>query len=590
MRDASKSVKARRRWTRPWPILLGLVLWAQAAFGDQRVARVDAIRTTDHARFVEELRELHRDETGLSAGEKRYLRFLDGWQANYEGRYREAEATFREVIAQSGREPVGTRATALLMTNLGQQGKYAEAYAIATRAANSLPDVTDPLARFVLLGNLAQMLTFAGQPGLGLTYANLMLDDMPAGQSRCQALVEKVSALEGSHVLTSRSPELLETIDLCAGEHQPVFSNAMSLVIVDRLIDEHKPAEAWAVLERMTPAVVAGQYFPHLIALPAARARIYEAQGKAADARKAALEAVAMSHAGDINEPLRIAYSILYSLEKAQGHASSTLHYYEQYVVQDQAHLHDVTVRSAAYEAATQDFRNERLQTEGLNKQNRILRLQQSLDAKSVETSRLYIALMTLVLLSIMVWAARIKRSQLRFKRLSTYDGLTGIFHHQHFMGEAAGALAALQKRSGAGCLLSLDLDHFKRVNDTHGHAVGDAALLHAVAICQTQLRKGDLLGRLGGEEFGMLLMDTSLTHGSAVAERIRLALADSPLLMDGAVVSFSASIGVACTTTRGYDLQSLCRASDASLYEAKRSGRDRVVVDGNRCETNRLA
>jgi diguanylate cyclase (GGDEF)-like protein len=111
---------------------------------------------------------------------------------------------------------------------------------------------------------------------------------------------------------------------------------------------------------------------------------------------------------------------------------------------------------------------------------------------------------------------------------------------------------------------------------------VGDAALKHAVAICKGQLRKADLLGRLGGEEFGMLLMDTPRLQGSVVAERIRLALSGSPLLMDGVVISFSASIGLACTDTTGYDLQRLCRAADAALYRAKRSGRNRVAIEGD--------
>jgi diguanylate cyclase (GGDEF)-like protein len=239
-------------------------------------------------------------------------------------------------------------------------------------------------------------------------------------------------------------------------------------------------------------------------------------------------------------------------------------------------------VRTAAYEAASQHFRAEKLETEGLSKENRILRLQQALDAKAVETGRLYITVMAILLASIAFWMVRIKRSQLRFKWLSSCDSLTGIFNHQHFMGESGRALRALEKRAGEGCLIFLDLDHFKQVNDSHGHAVGDAVLKHAVAICKGQLRKADLLGRLGGEEFGMFLMDAPRLQGTVVAERIRLSLAASPLIVDDVVVSISASIGLACTDTIGYDLQRLFRGSDAALYLAKRTGRNRVVVDGD--------
>lgn len=579
------------RHMRSWPVLVGLALCAQAPYGvadsaqpvspgQARLAQADAIRTKDHARFVDMLGELHRDSASLAIGERRYLRYLDGWEANYEGRYPEAEGMLRDVMASADDDALGTRAIAMLMSSLNEQGKYAEAYAMTTRAVDTLPVVTDPVARFVLLANLSQMMTFAGQPEQGLKYADLMLEATPAGQSPCQAMVQKITALEGSRQLTSRSPELLRTIDICTADRQPIFANTMALILVDRLLDEGKLTEALAATQRVAPAIQASQYFPHRIDLASQRARIYEQMGNAVEARKAALEVVAMSHAGDVNEALRFAYRVLYSIEKAQGHLADALAYYERYVVQDQGYLRDANVRNAAYEAAREHFHAEKLETEGLSKENRILRLQQALDGKAVETSRLYIVVMSLVLLSIVFWMLRIKRSQLRFKWLSSCDGLTGIFHHQHFMGEAERALRTLEKRSGDGCLVFLDLDHFKQVNDTHGHAMGDAVLKHAVAICKAQLRNGDLLGRLGGEEFGMLLMDAPPLQGTMVAERIRLALASSPLVMDGAVVSCSASIGLACTDITGYDLPGLCRAADAALYRGKHMGRNRVVAD----------
>lgn len=555
---------------------------AEAAPGDTggRLVEADAIRTTDHARFTRMLGELHADEARLGAGDKWYLRFLDGWEANYEGRYADAEAILRDVMNGADRDALVTRATAMLMNNLSEQGKYAEAYAVATRSVEMLPSVSDPYARFVMLANLSQMLTFAGKPDLGLKYAEMMLAATPAGQSPCQGMVQKVTALEGSRALTSHSRELLDTIERCTTDRQPVFANTMSLILVDRLFEERKFDEALAEIERITPAILATQYFPHIMSLASQRAQIYEQMGDLSAAHAAALETIGMSHGGDINEALRFAYRILYSIEKARGHAAVALDYYEHYVVQDQGYLRDANVRNAAYEAAQQHFFDEKLQTEGLSKENRILRLQQALDSKAVETSRLYVVMLSLVLLSIIFWMVRIKRSQLRFKWLSSCDGLTGIFHHQFFMSEAARQLRILEKRSGEGCLVFVDLDHFKQVNDTYGHAVGDAVLKHAVALCKGQLRQPDLLGRLGGEEFGILLMDTPRLQGKVVAERLREALAGTPLVIEDVTVAFSASIGVACTDRLGHDLQALCRAADAALYRAKHKGRDRVEID----------
>ncbi|SDG31099.1 diguanylate cyclase (GGDEF) domain-containing protein [Dyella sp. 333MFSha] len=550
--------------------------------GIDQLERVDAIRTSDHASFVEALARLHRNEARLSSRDKWYLRFLDGWEINFAGRYPEAELVLRDVIEHSADETLETRATALLMNNLSQQGKYAESYALATRAAETLPQVRDPLARFVLLANLSEMLTFAGQPELGLKYADMMVSEVPPGNTPCQALVERVAALEGSRSLNSRSPELLKTIDICTAAGQPVYADTVSLILIDRLVDEGKFPEAMAAVDRLTPTIKATQYFPHVMSVATQRARIYFQLGNFSEAGKAALEAVNMGHPGDVDDALRGAYRVLYLIEKSKGHFADALRYYEHYVSQDQGYLRDARVRNVAYEAARQHFLTEKLETEGLSKENRILRLQQDLDGKAVETSRLYIAMLVLALLSIVFWMVRIKRSQLRFKWLSACDGLTGIFHHQHFMTEAERALRTLEKRRGHGCLVSFDLDHFKQVNDTHGHAVGDAVLKHAVAITKSHLRRADIFGRLGGEEFGILLVDAPCLQGMVIAEQLRAAFEVSPLIIDDLVVPFSASLGLASTERIGYDLSPLCRASDAALYQAKRAGRNRLVIHGD--------
>jgi diguanylate cyclase (GGDEF)-like protein len=163
---------------------------------------------------------------------------------------------------------------------------------------------------------------------------------------------------------------------------------------------------------------------------------------------------------------------------------------------------------------------------------------------------------------------------------LSFHDGLTGIFNHQHFIGEADRALRLLEKKLGTACLISIDLDHFKQVNDTHGHAMGDAVLRRTVAICQQQLHRTDLFGRLGGEEFGILLLECSRDHGMAIADLIRTTSEATPVDEDGRLVWFSASVGLASTDTSGYGVQRLFKDADAALYRAKRSGRNRVIAD----------
>ncbi|PWK92692.1 sensor domain-containing diguanylate cyclase [Fulvimonas soli] len=551
----------------------------------QFLARAESLRTEDHSRFVRMLEQIHRDAPKLSPGEQWHLRYLDAWETMFEGDYARSEAELRQVIGRSGDETLAAKASALLLNNLATNRRYEEAFALANRLVADLYRTRDPLIRFTLLTNLSQMLDYAGQTDLAIQYARMAEDAVPPGETLCRPFAMQAAALYNGKRLTSDSPELQRAIDACVAAREPVFANAMRLTLGSLYVDENQPAKALALFDRMAADIRASHYYPHMLSAKVERARAYAELGNDDEARKAALAAVAMSHPDDISEWLVVAYELLYRIEKKLGHSAAALSYYEHYVVQDKGYLNDVGARALAYQVSQQHMLAQKLETEKLGRQNNVLRLQQALATKAIETGRLYIALLLVVLVSIVFWLFRLKRSQLRFKKLSCHDGLTGIFNHQHFVGEAERTLRLLERKPGSACLVFIDLDHFKRINDTHGHAVGDAVLKRVVAICRQQLRPVDLFGRLGGEEFGILLPDCPRDQGLAIADRIRLAIEASSVDGDGVVVSFSASVGLASTETSGYGLQRLCRDADAALYRAKRTGRNRVIADAEREE-----
>jgi diguanylate cyclase (GGDEF)-like protein len=131
---------------------------------------------------------------------------------------------------------------------------------------------------------------------------------------------------------------------------------------------------------------------------------------------------------------------------------------------------------------------------------------------------------------------------------------------------------------------IAADLDHFKRINDTHGHAAGDRVLAAFAETAGHELRQEDVLARIGGEEFVILLKDADEARATAVAERLRIALAAHPVTVDGTAIAVTASFGVAATSSvrRGGGLPALVAAADQALYAAKRGGRDRVERAGH--------
>ena len=580
-----------RSWRRSWPWLalasVAFCVLIEAAHASTEIAdpaaflqQTERVRTSDHPRFLLMLAQMRDEAATLKPQEQWYLRYLEAWQTAFEGDAGKANDMLRDVIDHSGDPTLKAKASALLMHNLGINSHYEEAFTLANQLATDLPGITDNLARFTVLANLSQLMVFAGQSDLAVKYATMMEESLPPGETLCNPLSMEIGALDKSNRLHSDSPKLKEGIDTCVAAGQPVFANTLRLIKGERYLTEGQPAKAVELLTQMLPSINANRYYSHMRAVQVQLAVAYEKLNDDNSARKAALAVLAMSSPDEVSEWMREAYGVLYRIEKKHGDAQTTLSYYERYVAQDKGYIDGISARTLAYAAVQQHTLAQKLETEGLSKQNSILRLQQALDTKAVETSRLYITLLLLVLVSIVFWLLRIKRSQLRFKMLSYHDGLTGIFNHQHFVSEAERVLRVLEKRHGGGCLISIDLDHFKQINDTHGHATGDVVLKHTVALCKRQLRPTDLFGRLGGEEFGILLPDCTQEQGMAIADRIRTAIEATPVSSDGGLVAFSASIGLAATDSCGYELQRLRKEADAALYRAKRTGRNRVMTD----------
>lgn len=538
------------------------------------------MRSQDHARFVQMLEQIQRDPPALTTIEQWKLRYLQAWETMFQGDYATSEAALRNIIDHSGDVTLAAKASAQLLSNLSANRRYEEAFALANRITANLSEVKDPLARFGLLTNLSQMLNLAGQTDLAIQYARMSGEVIPPGDSNCRPLYFEAAALFNGKRLTSNSPELNRTIEVCAAANQSVITNATWLMLGSIYLDEHQPQKALALLDRLEDSIRANHYYQQMLSAYVVRAQANEQLGNYAEARKSAMAAVAMSNTDDISDWLREAYEVLYRVEKARGNNAAAMTYYERFVTQDKGYLDDISARTLAFEVAQQHALLQKLETERLSKQNNILRLQQALDTKAMETGRLYIALLSLVLITIVLWLFRVKRSQLRFKKLSRLDGLTGILNHQHFIGEAERILRVLEKRAGSACLIFIDLDHFKLVNDTHGHAAGDDVLRRTVAICQQHLGSGDVFGRLGGEEFGILLVDCTRERGLQMADRIRAAIQASVFDSQGSVITTSASVGLASTDAYGYDLKRLCREADAALYRAKRTGRNRVMAD----------
>jgi diguanylate cyclase (GGDEF)-like protein/PAS domain S-box-containing protein len=170
------------------------------------------------------------------------------------------------------------------------------------------------------------------------------------------------------------------------------------------------------------------------------------------------------------------------------------------------------------------------------------------------------------------------KEVEQRLRELATLDSLTGIYNRRHFFEVADATLSVADRHGNQACVAMLDIDHFKAVNDVHGHLVGDELLRRVTRATRDVLRGTDVLARYGGEEFVLLLPDIDLDAATRIVERIRVSVGSEVLETEGRSVAVTLSVGLVSRSPRE-SLETLLARADEALYQAKNAGRNRVVI-----------
>lgn len=184
----------------------------------------------------------------------------------------------------------------------------------------------------------------------------------------------------------------------------------------------------------------------------------------------------------------------------------------------------------------------------------------------------------------------KIKRLNAGLEQLAMTDYLTSLYNRRYFVQRGAEEFKRAWRTSQPLSLLMLDIDHFKKVNDTHGHAAGDMVLQQIGSALKSSLRETDILGRMGGEEFAILLPNTSLKEAGMLAERIRLAVGGAPFEIPSKSLAVTISIGVAMITDEMSGIDDMLRNADLAMYRAKHYDGNRVVCYEDISDTDPLS
>jgi diguanylate cyclase (GGDEF)-like protein len=575
-----------------------LLLWSVAGLATvpasvsddpgQLLKQAESIPSSNRVEFDELMRRLAKPVRELSPQQQVHRRYLLARQAAFAGNFDAALPPLTAIADQTAYPVLAFRAKATVIDLLVAQSRYEEAFARLNSLLEQLPKMEENDVRVQGLGVAAQLYNEAGQYEASSRYADQIINESTDTRSACRGWFYKSEALFESGTTKLAADQLRDGTEACSKAGNTLFALSFQYLLASFDMRQGRLDSAIRLLQTSYPKVLRAGFPPQVAEFESTLAKAHLERGDLVSAAKFANQALVTNASRPYSESTARAYHVLYRVDKKTGDDRAALENLEKFVVTNDGYMDRLSAKALAYQIVEQKVLAKKLQVEELDKKNKLLGMQGELDRKEVETGRLYILLLLLVLASIGLWAYRIKRSQLKFMKLARRDGLTGIFNRQHFVNEAERLLRYCQKSGRDACLVLLDLDHFKQVNDTHGHAVGDRVLRRAVEACQAHLRSTDLFGRLGGEEFGMLLPECGLEQVLQRVEQMRLAVARLPAGEAGSGVVVSASFGVAAAASSGFELRQLMMDADDALYRAKREGRNRVsLFDSRRIRPN---
>ncbi len=539
----------------------------------------EAVRSAKPAEFQSLLGELAQRQAEATPVQQQFLRYLQAYAKAFAGDITAANAELRALFNESKDDGIRFRVSMSLANNAAVSREFADGFRALDNMQQLLPAIADRTQRQLGLLAAAVFLNQAGQFVMGGEYAERLLAESPAPRSEC------VGRYLGIESALNVAPESLtgerftSAITFCAGAGEKVATNFIRTLHARHLHGQGNTQAAIDLLAQHLADVNASGYPRLMVDFRALLAEYLLANGQPDAAGENAAAAVAAGGRIPFSQPVVAAHRVLYEVALRNGDPREALDHYRRFAEADKAYLDDVKTRELAFQRVRHETEQKTQTIELLNQRNEVLQLEQQVGRRTSQSISLLAALLGLLAASIAFWAYKVKRLQLAFRKLAETDALTGLSNRTHFAHEAMEALARCQKSGAAATLIMFDLDRFKSINDRFGHAVGDWVLRRVADIEQAACADVARIGRLGGEEFALLVAGADADAALALAERCRSASSGIDSSETGHRFEISASFGLADTVSAGYDLHKLLTQADEAMYQAKREGRDRISI-----------
>lgn len=562
-----------------WPVCVMAINY------DNLIIQAEQNRLTNPAVFNDNLSILKAHENQLTQEQSCLFEYLKAYQLAYSGQYEQLNSDLELQLVTCQFPAIQARIYALMANTLVISGKF-EASLVKLDASLRLVDaglLDDYVIPFVY--SAASIVYDAiDQPELSIKYAELTQENEPNDQNLCKANYFTYKQKVENLTVPIDQQGIESTIKQCKDHNLSILSLFLNFYYLKHQVDaaysnDFETAQILDELLALESQVEKTQY-PNLQSFYWAMvAYIQEKLGNLTAAETAANTCLEMNQEfGDTEQKIiALEVKLQVALQRANEEAAYAL--LKERTESEQRRFNEKQAKLAAFMKVKHDNLAQSHEIAMLNQKNKLLEMEQVIAKQNESNQKLLLLLLCMLLAFFVLWIWRAQRRQIELKKLSESDHLTQVLNRQGLEGQVKMYLGVAEEQNQIVHMAILDLDHFKKINDIHGHLTGDWVLKNVVKACKKTLKNNMLMGRLGGEEFAVWLFDYSVKEAKNFFEEMRQAVAGLDCTDSGYDINITASFGLANSINSGFNITQLLRHADEALYQAKESGRNQVVV-----------
>jgi diguanylate cyclase (GGDEF)-like protein len=554
--------------------------WADASqTNGQKLILADELRTSDPQQSIELLNSI--DPSQLSKTLQHQFNYLLAVNYFVNGKPEQAQPILNGLLKQADDNNIKLRSLTTLLNVYATLSDWSNALEIAGLLQGRAND--SQLDKKALESIQFALLNFYGDIGqyeFAKTLAKQLLKQQPSLRIRCMAGSELMHNKVKTAPRNIKYQEFIQAAADCAPLNDDILSNIVTGYLVEYLLEMDRAQEAVQVLQDNILSVEATHYQALIAGFYELMAKGYLATGDYVAAEEYAKILIDSRQQHQYQPAVTAAYHVLSDVAVHWKYFNEAYYYHKKYTLARQQEIEGDNLKMLVVQKAKFDGIAKSNQIALLDKENSLLKTQVLLDQQAAQNRLLIIAILISCLMIVILWIYKSKRHLGRIRHMAETDALTGVASRHYFKQLAHSSVEYCHKTQRPVSLVVFDLDHFKQINDSFGHLAGDLVLQRVVKGVISACRNNDIIGRLGGEEFAIILPGCIDVKAVRVAELCRAAIQKLDFSDIGEKVVVTASFGVSDSIVCGYDFDKLFAVADLALYKSKNQGRNRVPFD----------